>query len=142
MTLRLYFTKQVANHFGYHPINMRIVSILHRLRALHGMGFAGACLSVSEDGTVVAFEGFVDHGLDFALFVEILLGGVLVEEVIEVELPEAGGFVFDVDFVFVLVDIDEGVFEALFFFGGEEGPDPNRSLYFIRHPKLINLILI
>jgi hypothetical protein len=43
------------------------------------------------------------------------LGGGGIEEVVEVEFSEGVGLLSDVDFVFIFVDFDEGVFEGLFF---------------------------
>lgn len=111
----LHFSEEVLDNCRNHAINVHIRPILDRLRPLHGMRFAGAGLSIGKDSAVISLKGLINHGLDLALFIEIFLGGVLIEEIIEVELPEGSRLVFDVDFVFIFVDFDEGVFEALFF---------------------------
>jgi hypothetical protein len=92
-----------------------IGAVFDGLRALHGVCFSGAGLSICEDSAVVAFESFVDHGLDLALFVEVGLGGGGIEEIVKVKFSEGVGLLSDVDFVFIFVDFDEGVFEGLFF---------------------------
>lgn len=82
---------------------------------------------------MVAFESLVDHGLDFALFIQIFLGGVGIKQIIEVELSEGIGLLPDVDFVFILVDFDEAVLEALFFLWGKEGTDSDCGFDFAGH---------
>ena len=111
----LYFSEEVLDDSGDDTIDVDIGAVFDGLRALHGVGFSGAGLSIGEDCAVVAFESFVDHGLDLALFVKVWLGGVGIEEVVEVEFSESVGLLSDVDFVFIFVDFDEGVFEGLFF---------------------------
>ena len=38
------------------------------------MGFSWSCLPIGKNGTVVALNSFIDHGLDFAAMIDILLG--------------------------------------------------------------------
>lgn len=73
--------------------------------AEHGVGFAGAGLSVCEDGHVIALWYFGDEGHEFVEY--LFLGGVFGEGVIEFGLEDGEGVVTDVD-GFVLVD-DGGV---------------------------------
>lgn len=82
---------------------------------------------------MVSFQGFINHGFDLALFVDILLGRVLIKEVVKMKFPESAGLLLDVDFVFLLVDLDKTVLEPMLFFGRQKGTHPDCSLYFIRH---------
>jgi hypothetical protein len=82
------------------------------------VSFSRAGLSVGEDGAVVALESLVNHRLDFALFIEILLGRVRIKEIVEVKFSKSVRFFPDFDFMSIFVDFDEGVFEALLFLRG------------------------
>ena len=52
---------------------------------------------------MIPSQGLVNHGLDFALFINILLSGVLIEQVVEMELSQLAGLLLDVYFVFLLL---------------------------------------
>ena len=81
----LYFSEQVLDDSRYDAININVGAVFEGFWALHGVSFSRAGLSVCEDGAVVAFESLVNHGLYFALFIEVLLGRVRIKEVVEVE---------------------------------------------------------
>ena len=48
-------------------------------------GFARAGLPIGEDSTVVAFNCSVDHGINFALLVDILLSAFLRKKVVKMK---------------------------------------------------------
>ncbi len=129
----LHFSKQVFYDCWDHSINMYIRAILHRLRTLHGMGFSGARLAVCKNGAVISFESLVDHGIDFALFIKIFLGGVSIKQIIEVKFSESVRLFPNVDLMFFFVDLDQGVFESLFFLCRKEGTNSDCGFNFARH---------
>jgi hypothetical protein len=81
---------------------------LLRLLPLHRVGLAGTCLAVCEDGGVVALEGLVNEVVDVALLIEVLLGDLLVENVVEIEVFGVGT-VEDLNLLALGVDLDVGI---------------------------------
>lgn len=115
MTVRFHFVEQILNDFRNHSINVHIRPILDTLRALHGVRLTGSCLAVCKNCAVITLESLVNHGVNSALFVDVFLGGCLIEKIIEVELPYGAALLLNVDLVFLLAYFDEVVFEALLF---------------------------
>ena len=129
----LYFAKQVLNYFRNNSVYIYIQPIFYILWALHSMGLYWTSLSICEYRAVIPFQGLVNHRLNFALFINILLSGVLIEQVVEMELSQLAGLLLDVYFVFLLVDFDWIVFIPLLFLWRQEGTHPDGGLNFIRH---------
>lgn len=115
MAVRPNFMEQILNDFRNYSINVLIGPILDTLRALHGVSLAGSCLAICKNSAMVTLESLVNHGVNSALFVDVFLGGCLIEKIIEVELPYGATLLLNVDFVFLLTYFDEVVFEALLF---------------------------
>lgn len=66
---------------------------------------------------MVPLNCFVDHVLNLALFIHILLRIRLAKEIIEMEFPQCIIFFPDIYFMFVLVNLNQCVLETLFFLG-------------------------
>ncbi len=97
------------------------------------MGFSGARLAVGKNCAVISLESLVDHGLDFALFIQIFLGGVSIKQIIEVKFSESARLFPDVDLMFLFVDLDKRVFESLFFLCRKEGTNSDCGFNFAGH---------
>jgi len=64
----------------------RVCVFLLLFLSLHGVGFAGACLSVGKYGRVIAFQGFLNEVVNVGLLVKLLLGDWLVEHIIKIKV--------------------------------------------------------
>lgn len=83
------------------------LAVLGFVAAHHGMGLTAACLSIGEDGAIVAIEYAIDEG-EGALLVDEALGAVRREDIVK---REALGLLFTilsnkVDLIVFGVDLD------------------------------------
>ena len=101
------------------------------------MCLARSSLAVGEDGTVIALNCPVYHRIDLAVLVEIFLGGLLREEVVEVE-GALGRVLFDVDFLLILVVGEAGVLIAVLDLRGQEGSNPDGCFDLACHINFIS----
>lgn len=72
---------------------------------VHSVSLAGTSLTVGEDSGVVALQALLDHVVDGALLIDIFLGGLLIEYVVEVKVLLLVAIV-DLDFLAVGVDLN------------------------------------
>ncbi len=141
MTIWLYFFKQIFYDLWNYAVNMISRSILNSLRSLHGKSFSRSSLSISKNCTMISFHSFINHRLNFTLFINILLRIWLSKKIIKMKFSNRGRLLFNIDLFFILINLNKWIFKALFFLWWKKWSYTNCCFYFIRHvSKKINLI--
>lgn len=136
----LYFSKKIFDYFWYDTININVTSVLNRFRTLHSVCLSWPSLTVSENRTVIPLKSFVNHWLNLAFFINILLRCWMIKKIIELKLSQSWALLFDINLLPLLINLNKRIFRTILFLWWKKRSYPDCCFYFIRHFKQINLI--
>ena len=100
--------------------------------SVHGEGFSWPSLSIGKDGGVISFEWFIDEMVYLTFVIEIVLRGVLVEDIVEIEIFDVVSIVY-LYFFSLLMCGDAGVGVSIFDLVFQEGSDTYGGFDFAAH---------